>query len=71
MNALIRYVCVEPGHARAAVSQGDLTVHAGSWAFCPGEERAGHEWTDVGGIGVDALTRFGLRQPAAGDAVTP
>ena len=48
MNALIRYVCVEPGHARATVTQGDLTVHAGSWAFCPGEERSGHDWKDVG-----------------------
>lgn len=65
MNALIRYVCTEPGHAATGCS-GDLTVHAGSWAFCPGELSSGHQWQDVGGVGVDALTRFGLRQPANG-----
>ena len=65
MNALIRFVCTEPGHAAAAGS-GDLTVHAGSWAFCPGERPSGHQWQDVGGVGVDALARFGLREPAGG-----
>lgn len=62
MSALIRYVCAAPGHATPA-GRGDLTVHDGSWAFCPGEEPSGHEWRDVGGIGVTALTRYGLRQP--------
>lgn len=66
MNALIRYVCTEPGHAAVAGALGDLTVHDGSWAFCPGERHSGHQWQDVGGVGVDALARFGLRQPAGG-----
>jgi len=65
MNALIRFVCTEPGHA-AAGGLGDLTVHAGSWAFCPGEQHSGHHWQDVGGVGVEGLSRFGLRQPADG-----
>lgn len=66
MDALIRYVCTEPRHARAAGAPvGDLAVHAGSWAFCPADERSGHAWKDVGGVGVEGLARFGLRAPSA------
>ncbi len=64
MDALIRYVCVQPGHAvGGGAAVGDLTVHAGSWAFCPADERTGHSWKDVGGIGVDGLAPFGLGEP--------
>lgn len=69
MDALIRYVCVDPAHARAGRAPvGDLTVHSGSWAFCPADERTGHAWTSVGGVGVDGLAPFGLRAPAPGGA---
>ena len=65
MDALIRYVCVDPAHARSGrAAVGDLTVHSGSWAFCPADERTGHAWKDVGGVGVDGLVPFGLRSPA-------
>ena len=70
MDALIRYVCIDPAHAhsgRGAV--GDLTVHSGSWAFCPADERAGHAWKNVGGLGVDGLVPFGLRVPARPEAI--
>ncbi|HEX4744096.1 MAG TPA: hypothetical protein VFW12_05430 [Candidatus Limnocylindria bacterium] len=64
MDALIRYVCIDPAHARSgAAAIGDLTVHSGSWAFCPADERTGHAWKDVGGVGVDGLVPFGLRSP--------
>lgn len=70
MDALIRYVCVDPGHARSGrVTVGDLTVHSGSWAFCPADERSGHSWKDVGGVGVDGLVPFGLPASAGSGAI--
>ncbi len=70
MDALIRYVCIDPAHARSGrTALGDLTVHSGSWAFCPADERAGHSWKDVGGIGVEGLVRFGLQAPPRAGAI--
>lgn len=64
MDRLIRYVCIDPAHARAErAAVGDLTVHAGSWAFCPADERAGHAWKVVGPVGVEGLAPFGLKPP--------
>lgn len=67
MDRLIRYVCVDPRHARTEpVAIGDLSVHAGSWAFCPADERGAHEWHQVGAATVEELGRYGLRRPHAG-----
>lgn len=64
MDALIRYVCTAPAHAKARKdSRGDLTVHDRSWAFCPAEARDGHQWHAVGGVTVSELRSFGLRAP--------
>lgn len=65
MDALIRYVCIDPAHVQSGhVPVGDLTVHDGSWAFCPADEREGHEWKRVREVDVDGLTGFGLHPPA-------
>lgn len=70
MDALIRHVCIDPAHARSGrAAVGDLTVHSGSWAFCPADERAGHSWRDVGGVGVDGLVPFGLQAPPQPGAI--
>ena len=70
MDALIRYVCIDPAHARTGrAAVGDLTVHSGSWAFCPADERVGHSWKDVGGVGVEGLVPFGLQPPPQPGAI--
>lgn len=64
MDRLIRYVCIDPAHARSEpVALGDLSVHAGSWAFCPADERGAHVWDQIGAATVDELGRYGLRPP--------
>ena len=70
MDALVRYVCIDRAHARSARGAvGDLTVHSGSWAFCPADERTGHAWKHVGGLGVEGLVPFGLRGPVQPGAI--
>ena len=71
MDALIRYVCIDPAHAQSVrMALGDLAVHSGSWAFCPADERAGHSWQHVGGVGVDGLVAFGLQAPPPAGAIS-
>lgn len=62
MDKLIRYVCIAPEHQRVERDAvGDLTVHSGSWAFCPAEVVAAHVWRAVGELDVTGLAGFGLR----------
>lgn len=63
MDKLIRYVCIAPEHQRVDKDAvGDLTVHSGSWAFCPAEVVAAHIWSAVGELDVAGLSGFGLRR---------
>jgi hypothetical protein len=66
VDSLVRFVCVAPDHERPARGHvGDLTVHQGSWAFCPAEARSAHEWREIsGGVDAQGLRRYGLTERA-------
>jgi hypothetical protein len=51
-NALVRYVCRAKAHIAMSLSAkpadaSPVTIHAGSWAYCPAGARADHSWEAV------------------------
>ena len=65
MDALVRFVCVAPEHERPSLGhRGDLTVHEGSWAFCPADAQGAHLWREIGAVDAQGLRRYGLTEPA-------
>jgi len=59
---LVVFECVAANHQPSVLHPDKLTVHKGSWAFCPFDARAdSHEWHETGGEDVGSLLRrFGL-----------
>jgi len=61
---LVRFICMTKAHADGR-SESALTIHEGSWAFCPeGGEADGHEWTPSDGLPFGDAMRFTPRQQA-------
>jgi len=61
---LVRFICMTKAHADGR-SESALTIHEGSWAFCPqGGDSDGHEWTASDGLPFSEAMRFTPRQQA-------
>jgi len=61
---LVRFMCTTTAHAEGR-SESALTIHQGSWAFCPeGGGADGHEWTASDGLPFSEVMRFTPRQQA-------
>jgi hypothetical protein len=63
---LVKFVCVAQAHA-AGRSDSALTIHDGTWAFCPtGADGKGHDWKASDGLPLTDALRFTPRQQASG-----
>jgi hypothetical protein len=61
---LVRFMCMTKAHADGR-SESALTIHQGSWAFCPeGGGADGHEWAASDGLPFSEAMRFTPRQQA-------
>jgi len=72
---LVRFICMTKAHADGR-SESALTIHEGSWAFCPqGGDSDGHDWAASDGLPFSEAMRFTPRQQAilasAGPAAGP
>ncbi|MDP9319818.1 MAG: hypothetical protein M3P16_01825 [Chloroflexota bacterium] len=67
---LVKFVCVAKAHADGR-SDSALTIHEGSWAFCPeGGDATGHDWRASDGLPMADALRLGPRQPIGGVTVS-
>ena len=65
---LVKFMCVAKAHADGR-SDSALTIHEGSWAFCPeGGDATGHDWHASDGLPLADALRLGARQPIGGAA---
>jgi len=65
---LVKFVCVAKAHADGR-SDSALTIHEGSWAFCPeGGDATAHDWQASDGLPMADALRLVPRQPIGGTA---
>jgi hypothetical protein len=66
---LVKFLCAAKAHADGR-SDSALTIHEGSWAFCPeGGDATGHDWQASDGLPLADALRLGPRQPIGRVAV--
>lgn len=68
ISETVEYLCVASEHAPRSLARGTgLSWNRDGWAYCPAGAAQNHRWFATGGIEIEGLTRYAVRDSASGD----